>query len=157
MLITWFDFGGILLEKAYFAKFSLKISDVFFKGKYSVGHISGMVGPINVKRKGGASVGCWVNHVTLTFDLTHDLDLVVSRSKFKIALFEESVCVWGGGGEGLIDMERKGCELIIYDHDCDLWVALVGWMDVPYSDWGDFRRRRAVDISSYFYECTDDY
>ena len=44
-----------------------------------------------MKRKGGASVGYWVNYVTLTFDLTHDLDLVVSRSKFEIALFEE----WG--------------------------------------------------------------
>ena len=53
-----------------------------------------MVGPIDVKRKGGASVEYWVNYVTLTFDLTHDLDLVVSRSKFEIAFFEE----WGGGG-----------------------------------------------------------
>ena len=31
-----------------------------------------MAGPIDVKRK-GASVGYWMNHVTLTFDLTHDL------------------------------------------------------------------------------------
>ena len=47
-------------------------------------------------------------------------------------------------------MEWKGCELIIHDHDCDLWVTMgVGWVDVPYSDWGDFRRRRAVDISSF--------
>ena len=51
-----------------------------------------MVGQIDVKRKGGASVGYWVYYVTLTFDLTHDLDLVVLRSKFEIALFEE----WGG-------------------------------------------------------------
>ena len=52
---------------------------------------------------------------------------------------------------GLIDMERKGCESIIHDHDHhhELWVTMVGWMDVPYSDWGDFRRRRTVDISSY--------
>ena len=48
----------------------------------------------------------------------------------------------------LIYTERKGCELIIHDHDCDLWVTIVGWVDVLYSDWGDFRRRRAVDISS---------
>ena len=61
----------------------------FFKVKHSIGHISGMVGPIDVKRKGGASVGYCVNYVTLTFDLTHDLDLVVSKSKFEIALFEE--------------------------------------------------------------------
>ena len=45
-----------------------------------------MVGPIDVKRKGGALVGYWVNYVTLTFHLTYDLDLVVSRSKFEIAL-----------------------------------------------------------------------
>ena len=48
----------------------------------------------------------------------------------------------------LIDMERKGCESIIHDHDCDLWVTMVGWVDVQYSDWDDFRHRRVVDISS---------
>ena len=68
---------------------------------------------------------------------------------FEIALFEEC-----GMGD-LIDIERKGCESIIHDHDCDLWVTtMVGWADVPFSDWGDFRRRRAIDISSlsiYFY------
>ena len=84
-----------------------------------------MVGPIDVKRKGGASDGYWVNYVILTFDLTHDLDLVVSRSKFEIALFEE----W----EGLIDMGRN---VIIHDHDRDLWVTFGWWVDVPYSDWG---------------------
>ena len=26
-----------------------------------------------------------------------------------------------------------------------------GWVDVPYSDWGDFRRRRAVDM--YIFNC----
>ena len=55
-----------------------------------------MVGPIDVKRKVGASVGYWVNYVTLTFDLTDDLDLVVSRSKFEIALFEEWGTDWHG-------------------------------------------------------------
>ena len=48
----------------------------------------------------------------------------------------------------LIDTERKDCESIIHDHDCDLWVTMVGWVDVPCSDWGELRRRRAVDISS---------
>ena len=28
-----------------------------------------MVGPIDVKLKGGESIGYWVNYVTLTFDL----------------------------------------------------------------------------------------
>ena len=52
------------------------------------------------------------------------------------------------GLEALIDMEINDCESIIHDHDGDLWVTMVGLVDVPYSDWGDFRRRRAVDISS---------
>ena len=67
-------FGGILYE-SFFAKFSLKISDVFFSRSNTIGHISGMVCPIDVKRKGDASIGYWINSVTLTFDLTHDLDL----------------------------------------------------------------------------------
>ena len=59
---------------------------------------------------------------------THDLDLIVSRSKFEIALFEE----WGR------------------DHDRNVWVTMVGWVDVRFIDWGDFRRR-AVDISIFAY------
>ena len=61
-----------------------------------------MVGLIDVKWKGGALVGYWVNYVTFTFDLTHDLDLVVSRSKFEIDLFEE----WGGGWGCVTWIER---------------------------------------------------
>ena len=87
--------------------------------------------------------------MVLPFDNTHDIGLVISRSKFEIAIFEE----WGGGGGGdgvggwvLIDMEQKGCEFII--HDRNLWVTMAGWVNVPYSDLGDFRCRRAVDISS---------
>ena len=89
---------------------------MFFKAKHSIGHISGMVGPIDVKRKGGASVGYWVNYVTMTFDLTHDLDLVVSRSKFEIALF---------------DMERKGCES---DHSWP-WLWPMGNHDPWWGGW----------------------
>ena len=86
MLITWLDFhdfGGILLENLYLPNFL-----------YWTYLRNGC--PIDVKRKGGALVGYWVNHVTLTFDLTHDLDLVVSRSKFEIALFEEWGADWHG-------------------------------------------------------------
>ena len=85
------------------------------------------------------SVGYLVNYVTLTFDLTHDLDLWFFKVKF------QNSCIWG---IVIWLMKRKGCELIIHDHDCDLWVTMVGWVDVLYSDLGDFRRRRAVDISS---------
>ena len=46
-------------------------------------------------------------------------------------------------------MERKGCELIIHDHDPNFWVTIVGWVDVPDSERGNLRRRRAVDTSSW--------
>ena len=51
--------------------------------------------------------------MVLPFGHIHDLDLVVSRSKFEIALFEE----WEGV---LIDMEQRGCESTIHDHDRNL-------------------------------------
>ena len=35
-------------------------------------------------------------------------------------------------------MEPKGRESVIHDHDRDLCVTM-GWVDVPDSDWGDFR------------------
>ena len=55
----------------------------FFKVKHNFGHISGLVGPIDVTRKGTALVGYWVKYVTLTFDLTHDLDLGCFNVKFR--------------------------------------------------------------------------
>ena len=148
-----------------------------------------MVGSIDVKRKGSASVGYWVPYVTLTFDLTHDLDLGYFKVKFRNSSISGIV--------GLIDVKWKRGQLIWYwadymtlpfdhTHDLDLgveisrseseialshewdgqltWnekdashqfltmiltiVTMVGWADVPDSDWGDFRRRRAVHISS---------
>ena len=47
-----------------------------------------------------------------------------------------------------IDMVRTGCESSIDDHDIDLCVIMVGWMDVPDSDWGDFRRWWTLFTSS---------
>ena len=69
MLITWEDVEEILLENRFMPNFFKKFWMCFFKVKHSIGHILGMFGPIDVKRKGGASVGYWVNYVTLTFDL----------------------------------------------------------------------------------------
>ena len=59
-----------------------KFGMCFFKVKHYFGHISGMVGPIDVKRKEIASVRYWIQYVTLTFDLTHDLDLGCLKVKF---------------------------------------------------------------------------
>ena len=160
----------------------------FFKVKHSIGYISGMVGPIYVKWKGGALVGYWVNCMTLTLDLTHDPDRWFFKVKFQNSCVWRIVIwlmwnkkkanqldtgltawscplttamtwpcslkvkvwnslVWGMGVGMLIDTERRGCESIIHDHD---WprVTMVGWVDVPYSDWGDFRHWRAIDLSS---------
>ena len=158
----------------------------FFKVKHYFGHISGMVGPIDVKRKGSALVGYWAQYVTLTIDLPHDLDL--GCFKFRNSSISRIV--------GLIDVKWKRSELIWYwancmtlpfdhTHDLDLgvsrseseialsqeWgslltmnekdashpfmtmiltcVTMVGWADVPDIDRGDFRHRRAVDISSF--------
>ena len=49
----------------------------------------------------------------------------------------------------LIDIDQKGCESSIHDHDIDFCVTIVGWVDVPDSNRGDFRRQRALDIFSY--------
>ena len=77
--------------------------------------------------------------MTLPFDHTHDLDLGVSRWESEIALSQE----WGGG----LTMNEKDVShpLMTMILTC---VTMVGWADVPDSDRGDFRRRRAVDISS---------
>ena len=107
MLITWLDFGE---ETFILANFLLKFRMCFFKVKHYFGHISGMVGPIDVKRKGNASVGYWTQYVTLTFDPTHDLDLGYFKVKFRNSSFSGIV--------GLIDVKWKRSELIWYWADC---------------------------------------
>ena len=69
-----------------------------------------MVGLIDVKRKGSALVGHWVQYMTLTFELTHDLDL----GCFKVKFPNSSI----SGIVGLIDVKWKGSELIWYWVDC---------------------------------------
>ena len=56
-----------------------------------------MVGLIDVKLIGSASAGYWAQYVTLTFDLTHDLDLGCFKVKFRNSSFSEIV--------GLIDVK----------------------------------------------------
>ena len=69
-----------------------------------------MVGPIDVKWKWSASVGYWVQYVTLTFDLTHDLDLGCFKVKFRNSSISAIV--------GLINLKWKRSELIWYWADC---------------------------------------
>ena len=56
-----------------------------------------MVGPVDVKQKGSALVVYWAQYVTLTFDLTHDLDLRCFKVKFRNSSFS--------GIFGLIDVK----------------------------------------------------
>ena len=44
---------------------------------------------IDIKRKGCELKGCWTHYVTLTFDLTHDHDLIISRSNCILAISQE--------------------------------------------------------------------
>ena len=59
-----------------------------------------------MEQKGCESIGCKTHIVTLNCDLTHNLDLRISRSNF-----EKS---HNSGMGGPIDMEQKGCESIGY-------------------------------------------
>ena len=84
----------------------------------------------------------WADCTTLSLDHTHDLDLGVSRSESEIAISQE----WGG----LLTWNEKDVShpfmtMILTG------VTMVGWADVPDSERGDFRRRRAVDISSLYH------
>ena len=83
---------------------------IFFKVKHPFGHISGIAGPIDVKREGRASIGYWVYYVTLNFDLAHELDLDFFKVKFRNSCISEIV--------GLIDMKWKGSELTRYWAEC---------------------------------------
>ena len=87
MVITWLDFGGVLLATVILANFRKKLRMCFFKVKHCFVHISGMVASSDVKRKGGASVGYWAHYVTLPFDLTHYLDFGCFKVKFRNSSF----------------------------------------------------------------------
>ena len=110
-----------------------------FKVKFRNSSTCRIVGLIDVKWKGSDLMWYWANCMTLPFDHTHDLDLGVSRSESEIALCQE----WGS----LLTMNEKDAShpFMTMILTC---VTILGWADVPDSDRGDFRHRRAVDISS---------
>ena len=112
-----------------------------FKVKFRNSSISGIVGLIDVKWKGSELIWYWANCMTLPVDHTHDLYLGIAKSESEIALSQE----WGGR----LTMNEKDVSrhpIITMILSC---VTMVGWADVPDSDRGDFRCRRAVDISSF--------
>ena len=111
-----------------------------FKVKFWNSCISGIVALIDVKWKGSKLKGYWADYMTLPFDHTHNLDLGVSRSEFEIALSQE----WDGRLTwNEKDVSHPFMTMILTS------VTMVGWEDVSDSDWGDFRCRHAIDISSF--------
>ena len=125
MVITWFDFGQVLLEIVVLKNFLQKFRMWFFKVK-TLFWAYLRNGWSDVKWKGRASVEWWVWYVTLTFDLTHDLDLGCFKVKFW------NSCI--SGIIDLIDVKRKGTKLKGYradymtlpfdhTHDLDLGVS----------------------------------
>ena len=99
MVITWLDFEGIRLNTVILANFLKNFRMCFFKVKHYFCHISGMLDTIDVKRKGSALGGYWVQYVTLTFGLTHVLD----RGCFMVKFLNSSI----SGIVGLIDVKLK--------------------------------------------------
>ena len=93
MFVSWLHFREVLLETVILANFLQNVQMSFFKFKHYFGHISGMVGPIDVKRKGSASVGYWYNMWPSPLTSLMTLTLDVSRSNFEIAQSRESL-VW---------------------------------------------------------------
>ena len=119
-----------------------------FRVKFQNSSILGIVGLIDVKWKGSELIWYWADCMTLPCDHTHDLDLGVSRSESEIALSQE----WGGRWTmNEKDVSHPFMTMIL---TC---VTMVGWANVPDSDRGDFRRRRAVDISSYYCHFDDTF
>ena len=78
----------------------------------------------------------------LPFDHTYDLDLWLSRSESKLTLSRE----W----DGRLTWNAKGASHPFMSK-ISTNVTMVGWAHVPDRDRGDFRHRRALDISSWYY------
>ena len=66
-----------------------------------------MVVSIVMKQKEHASVGYWVNYMTSTFDLSHDLDLDFSRLNFKITVCQDLLfwLIWNEKISNKLDTE----------------------------------------------------
>ena len=84
-------------------------------------------------------IGHWGDYLTLTSDQTHDFDLRVSRSEAEIVLSQEcdGRLTWNGK-----DVSNPFMTMILTS------VTLVGWADALDSDLSDFKRRRAINIST---------
>ena len=92
--------------------------------------ISGMAGPINLKRKESESIVSWAHNVTLNFDRTHGLGHGFARSNFEIAVSQE----W----EGRLTLNKSGVSRSL------MTVTKVRCKDLSENERGDFRCRPAL-------------
>ena len=108
-----------------------------FNVKHSIGHISGIVGPIDVKRQDGAPVGYWVNYVTSTFYLIPDLDLWFFKVKFQIAVSQELLSNWCETKRKQISYILADCMVLPFDHthDLDLEVSRSKFEIALFEEW----------------------
>ena len=109
-----------------------------FRVKFRNSCISWNVGLIDVKWKWNELISYWAICMTLFLDHTRDLDLGVSRSESEIASSQK----W----DGRLSWKEKGVSHPFMTMTLTS-VTMVGWADVTDSG---FRRRRAVDISSFY-------
>ena len=100
MLVTWLNFGEILFE-TFCCNFFFKFSNVFSRSYTQLTTSQGWL--VQLTWNENVLVEYRVNYVTLTFDLTHDLDLGFFKGKF-----------WSSWIVDLIDVKQKGSELIWY-------------------------------------------
>ena len=131
----WVQYVTLIFELTHDLDFG------YFKVKFRNSSISGIVGLIDVKWKRGELIWDWADCMNLPFDHTHDLDLGVeiSRSEPETALSQE----WNGRLTWYEKVVSHPLMTMILTS-----VTMVGWEDLPDSDWGDFRRGRVVDIPS---------
>ena len=78
----------------------------------------------DVKQKESRTIRCWAGCMVLPFDHTDPWPWPWS---FNVNILNSLISGMGG----MIDMEGKGCESTFHDYDCDLWITMVGWVDVP--------------------------
>ena len=107
-----------------------------FKVKFWESCESRIVGLIDVKWK-----GYWADYMTFPLTTPMTFTIGLSRSESKVTLSRE----W----DGRLTWNAKGASHPFMTK-ISTNVTMVGWAHVPDRDRGDFRHRRALDISSFY-------
>ena len=123
MIITWLKLGGIFVEKFLVIFFGSKYnSGSFFARSNTLLYTRNGWSDLLEAERGGVSIGNWVNYVTSTYDLMHDLIL----GFFKVKFWNSDI----SGFVGVIYVKCKGRKSIIYWAD---------YMTLPFDHTNDIR------------------